>query len=158
MNFWKKLKEKAYKKHYSDFLHAVKSRDFDRMTVCYNKMTRYKDVGVRNDGNKYFFTEILDGYVISIPFGAREKIRAMGTHFLYGLGENYIFYVPDAYPEEENLLYTVFKEEHPECEKVTITENDIRFTPQAIQGLQLSVGDIVKIWFEGEHIIIDKFC
>ena len=93
LNFWKKAKEKGYRRHCLDFLCAVKSRDFDRMSVCYNKMTRYKDVGVRNDGNKYFFTEILDGYVISIPFGAREKIRAMGTHFFYGLGENYIFYV-----------------------------------------------------------------
>lgn len=153
----KKLQKQAFEMNNSDFLRAIEDRNFEEMADCYNEMMRYEDAGAPNDENKYAFAEISDGYVLQLPFMAKAKIKAIGKHFYYGLTEDYVCYVLNAFPEDdESLVYDIFKDDFLECEKVTLAESTITFTPRAIKHLALSVGDIMRICFENETIIIDK--
>ncbi len=141
-----------------DFLRAVESRNFDDMADCYNEMMRYEETGQANDGNKYSFAEVLDGYVIHLSFVAKAKVKAIGKHFHYGLAEDYIFYAWNESPEDDDSLEPAFFiNDFLEYKKVELTESYITFTPKAVKQLRLSVGDIMKIWFDDEIIIIDKY-
>ncbi len=154
----KKLQKQTFETNNSDFLRAVEKRNFDDMADCYNGMMRYAENDTGNDGNKYFFAEILDGYVMHLPLIARAKIKAIGTHFYYGLAKDYVYYTLNEYPEDnDSLVPAFFKSDLLACEKVELTESYITFTPKAVKQLKLSVGDIVKICFEDENIIIDKY-
>jgi len=154
----KRAQRIAYEMNNPDFLYAVEGRNFDAMADCYNEMMRYEAFGVANNGNKYFFAEVLDGYVISLSSLAKAKIKAIGRHFYYGLKKEYVYYTLDAYPEEhENLVPAFFKSDFLECEKVELAGDCITFTPKASKQLKLAVGDIVKLCFEDEAIIIDKY-
>lgn len=154
----KKLQKLAFEINNPDFLRAVESRNFDGMADCYNEMMRYEEFGAANDGNKYSFAEILDGYVIPLSLLAKAKIKAIGKHFYYGLKKDYVYYTLNEYPEDnDRLVPAFFKSDFLECKKVELTESDITFTPKAAKQLKLSVGDIVRICFDGENIIIDKY-
>ena len=155
-----KLQKKAYKTNNPDFLHTVENRDFDDMADCYNEMMQYEGFGAIDEVDKYCFTEILDGYVIHLPLLARAKIKAMGPHFYYGLAEEYINYIVNQFPEDDDkvdLVYDLFKEDFLECKKVELTESDIKFTQKAVKQLRLSVGDIVKLWFDEDVMVIEKY-
>ena len=153
----KKIQKQAFEINSTDFFRAVQKRNFEDMTDCYNEMMRHEEFGAANNGNKYFFAEVLDGYVIFLSSLAKAKIGAIGRHFYYGLKKEYVYYTLDAYPEEhENLVPAFFKNDFLECKKVELTEDCITFTPKAVKQLKLSIGDIVKICFEDEAIIIDK--
>ena len=153
----KRAQRIAYEMNNPDFLYAVEGRNFDAMEDCYNEMMRYEEFGAANNGNKYFFAEVLDGYVIFLSSLAKAKIGAIGRHFYYGLKKEYIYYTLNAYPEDKDrLIYDFFKNDFLECKKVELTEDCITFTPKAVKQLKLSIGDIVKICFEDEAIIIDK--
>lgn len=154
-----KLQKKAFKTNNPDFLRAVGNRNFDEMADCYNELMRYDDFGVPNDGNKYFFAEVLDGYVMQFPSFAKAKVRKIGKHFYYGLSKTYVSYTRNEFPDEDektDLVYAFFKDDFIECEKVVLTDS-IRFTKKAVNMLRLSVGDILKICFEEDTILIDKF-
>ena len=154
----KKLQRVAYESNNPDFLRAVESRNFDAMTDCYNEMMRYEEFGEANHGNKYSFAEVLDEYAICLSLLAQAKIKAIGRHFCYGLAEDYVYYTLNKFPEEhESHVPVFFKSDFFEFEKVELTESHITFTPKAVMQLELSVGDIVKICFDNENIIIDKY-
>lgn len=154
-----RLQKQAFKTNNPDFLRAVGSRNFDEMANCYNEMMRYEEGGASDDVDKYFFAEVLDGYVIRLPLLAKAKIKAIGKHFYYGLAKDYISYMPDECPEEDeetDLAYAFFVDDFLECKKVVLMDS-ITFTRKAVKQLGLSLGDIVKICFKEDIIIIDKY-
>jgi len=154
----KKLQSVAYEINNPDFLRAVENWNFDEMADCYNEIMRYEKFSAENHGNKYSFVEILDGYVMHLSLFAKAKIRAIGRHFYYGLAKDYVYYMLNEYPEDnDSLVPAFFKDDFLECERVELTEGTIIFTPKAAKQLKLSVGDIVKICFEDETVIIDKY-
>ncbi len=155
-----KLQKQAFETNNDDFLRAVENRDFDDMADCYNEMMRYETVEAQDEEDKYSFAEILDGYVIRLSLITRVKIKAMGTHFYYGLAEEYICYTVNQFPQdddEDDLVYELFKEDFLECKKVELTENEMKFTKRAVKQLKLSVGDVVRIWFNEGIMSIDKY-
>lgn len=153
-----KLQKQAFEMNNPDFLRAVANRNFDDMADCYNEMMRYDDLGSQNETDRYFFAGILDGYVISFSLIAKAKINAIGKHFYYGLAKDYIYYTLNEYPEDnDNLVPAFLKKDLLECKKAELTESYITFTPKAVKQLKLSAGDIVKICFRSETIIIDKY-
>ncbi len=155
-----KLQKQAFETNNDDFLHAVENRDFDDMADCYNEMMRYEKFVSAETADKYCFAEILDGYVMRLPSIARAKLKGIGKHFYYGLAEDYIYYTLNEYPEmddEDDLVYDLFKEDFLECKKVELTGNDIKFTKRAVKHLGLSVGDVVRIWFKDEIMVIDRY-
>lgn len=142
------LQKKSYEVNRPDFYKAMEERNFDEMADIYNEMMRYDDLAATNGMDRYFFGEVLDGYVIKLPANALSFIHRMGKDFYYILTDSYILYDIDEYPVEDettDIAFDYLKKENVEADKIVFTGDTITFTPTAVKTLNLNVGDIIVI-------------
>lgn len=154
-------RRKSFEINRPDFYKAMEQRNFDEMADIYNEMMRYDDLAATNGMDRYFFAEVLDGYVIKLPTNAVSFIRRMENDFYYILTDSYILYDVDEYPVkdgETDVTLNFLKQDNVEVTKAVLAGDTIPFTTTAVKTLNLSVGDIMEITlFDNDCFEICKF-
>ena len=154
-------RKKSFEINRPDFYKAMEHRNFDEMADIYNEMMRYDDLAATNGMDRYFFAEVLDGYVIKLPTNAVSFIRRMENDFYYILTDSYILYDVDEYPVkdgETDVTLNFLKQDNVEVTKAVLAGDTIPFTTTAVKTLNLSVGDIMEITlFDNDCFEICKF-
>ncbi len=161
---FKFLKERKYRKSLEvnkpDFYKAMEERNFEEMSDIYNEMMRYSDLAATDGMDRYTFTEILDGYIVKLPFNALSAVRNIGKNFYYILTNDHILYDTYEYQTEydtADIIFDYLKKENIEADKIVFISDTISLTPTAIKTLNLSVGDIIKISLDDKSFTIVKY-
>lgn len=160
MKNFAELRKKSFEVNKPDFYKAMEERNFEEMSDIYNEMMRYSDLAATDGMDRYTFTEILDGYIVKLPFNALSAVRNIGKNFYYILTNDYILYDTDEYPTEDDttdINFDYLKKENIEADKIVFTGDTISLTTTAIKTLNLAVGDIIKISVDDKGFTIDKY-
>ena len=100
-----------------------------------------------------FYTKVNTDYSITFPKQLRAKLNEMNNECIYILRNNYIslYYAVYSQPLAEAL-----KKNSLEVSKLYV-ENNIVLNIAAVQALQLSKNDTVRITLNGDTVFIDKY-